>query len=279
MVKEAYNNPHIAFKFYKATGKFHPDIGKLQTYWLLARNNYAVAEEIDILEIEAYKQIISYMMRYGLVIVYGSFLREALFDWLTAPNPTVKKRVKVNYIDCNELSDVNKLFTISRTTTITRTFPVFVIDFVDKLKRQQLKTLLEIADKSKYPFVLCLDKPDLFRREQIKMVRLGSVHREFNLSDYIYILFNNNDREKAIELYDGFKLNGYFLDMAMYNLPRFFKDSAQRETNIVTLLTTAAMLYKVSNDMLVRYLLQAFITTKVRKRLEYPKKIDLAQIK
>lgn len=275
---------HRIFKFYKATGVFPPDKTPLESYRLLAKYNYFIAADLDKDTINKLTEICNILDRERVLLVFGDFLLETLYFGLKSfKYSRGKSKIKIIYIDAIETKPEVAISTAVTTSTHLNNYIVYVIDNVDRLNVKSAKYLLKLREtlKGSNKSVVCctmnIKSVTESFRTVVRRTRLGIVStNEMTLKNYVYLLFNDNDKRKVLEILSNAKLSEtYFISLITHNLPHFYKNNPNDLYHNIHVLEVAnRLLYKATTKMLWKYIVSSFITTDIKRTIRFPPKKD-----
>lgn len=270
---------HRVFKFYKATGKFPPDVSELQSYTLLKKYNYFIASNLDKTKLNTLTEICNVLDREKIVVVFGDFLLDDLTFGLKSFKFEEKRRVKLICLDANDTIAINDLNSISITSSHLNSYIIYVIDNVDQLKKKdidgliKLKSNLEGSNKSIVCCALSIDDLQPQIKMAFKRFRFGETNNnELTIKNYVYALFNEPNRKKAFELINNAEFGEkYFLSVVIHNIPHFFeKDFDGLSHNIEIIEKANSLLYKVTTELLWRFVVFRFKPTTIKRVIRFP---------
>lgn len=270
---------HRVFKFYKATGKFPPDVSDLESYTLLKKYNYFIASNLDKTKLNTLTEICNNLDREKIVVIFGDFLLDDLVFGLKSFKFEEKRNVKIICLDAIDSVAISELNNVSITSSHLNSYIIYVIDNVDLLKKKEIDGLIKLKSDLQYSnksIVCCaLSIDDLQQQLKIafKRYRFGdSSNNELTLKNYVYALFNEVNRKKVFELFNNAEFGiPYFLSVVIHNIPHFFeKDLGGLNQNIQIVEKVNSLLFKVSTELLWRFLVFRFKPTTTRRALRFP---------
>jgi len=273
---------HRIFKFYKATGKFPPEMSPLESVRLLSKYNYFIAADIDKKVVNTLTEICNVLDAERMVVVFGDFMLDTLTYGLQSYKYDSNNRVKISYIDCIEQNPVEILANSANTKSHFNTYIIYVVDNIEVLKKKdvdklcKLKQELQGGRKSIVCCCLNIDEINPAFRSCFRKFRLGNYENEdVSIKNLIYALFNNEDRKEALELLENADFSALSLiNTAAHNLPHFYEDPAGFESNLKVLEKAIRFMYKASNELFWNYIVKSWTITKVKRVIRFPVKIE-----
>jgi len=272
---------HRVFKYYKATNSFPPDVSSLEAYHLLAKYNYFIAKDLDKKTLNTLTEICGILDREKILLIFGDFLLETLYFGLNSFRHH-EKEVKLIYIDALNESVIDFISNASITSNHFKKYIIYIVDNCENMKSKEIEVLrnfkkeLENVDKAVICCTLSLNLVNKAFKIGFKRLKLGNdVSNELSLRNYVYLLFNNNDKEYVYEILKNAKFSvGFFISVISFNIFHFFeKDIEKLYFNIAIVEKCNSLLYKTSDKLLLRFLVYSFKTTKIKRVIRFPEKL------
>lgn len=269
---------HRVFKFYKATGKFPPDISNIQCYNLLCKYNYFIAKGLDQLTINKLTELCNIIESQHYIIVYGDFMLETLEFGLKNFKITKYSSVQIRYLDCSEQSISEHLNNSILLATHTNSYIVYICDNAESLKSRDIKWLTthqkQFLESNKTLIFSYLTSEKIqATMTTCPKIRLGeSYSAQLNYQQVLLSFFTNPQRSEVAQLLESYsdRLN-YIMNLINYNLFSFFPENYN--TNLAFLKTISRYIHKSDDDKVIQALSYGFIPAKAKHIIRFPPKV------
>ena len=277
------SDAHRTFKFYKATGKFPPDISPLDAYILLNKYNYFIARDLDEKKLSRLKKLNEFLANYKIVIAYGDFTINLVKFALESAEIGENESIRIEMINGSDRNFADSLVNSIQIQSLDNSTIIYIIDNIDQISEKKIEAILQAKkDIMNYDkFIVCcaleLNKVNKKLRDSIRSVRIGESHsNEVDLKKYVNMLFHERDRNLVSSmLKKGDVYLKYFLNLCSFNLNGFYKSYEEFNHNLKVLRFADMNLFTVNTNYIVDYLVNSLVLSERKSIVKFPPKIDV----